>query len=98
MKRIIFLGLRLAGNIGLRAAGTEGLRCEYLDNPLGIDVTSPRLSWKVVSGKRGDCQTAYRILVASSAELLKKDRGDLCDSGRVPSDRSIQVEYAGKPL
>lgn len=98
MKRIILLGLLLAGNIGLRAAGTEGLRCEYLDNPLGIDVTSPRLSWKVVSGKRGDCQTAYRILVASSAELLKKDRGDLWDSGRVPSDRSIQVEYAGKPL
>lgn len=88
----------MAGNIGLRAAGTEGLRCEYLDNPLGIDVTSPPLSWKVVSGKRGDCQTAYRILVASSAELLKKDRGDLWDSGRVPSDRSIQVEYAGKPL
>ena len=37
MKRIILLGLLLAGNIGLRAAGTEGLRCEYLDNPLGID-------------------------------------------------------------
>lgn len=36
--------------------------------------------------------------MASSAELLKKDRGDLWDSGRVPSDRSIQVEYAGKPL
>ena len=35
MKRIILLGLLLAGNIGLRAAGTEGLRCEYLDNPLG---------------------------------------------------------------
>ena len=43
-------------------------------------------------------QTAYQVLVASSEELLKKDKGDLWDSGKVESDQSIQVEYAGKPL
>ena len=91
MKRFILLGLLLAGSIDLRAAATEGLRCEYLDDPLGIDATAPRLSWKVVSGKRGDCQTAYRILVASSPELLKKNQGDLWDSGRTATDRSVQV-------
>jgi hypothetical protein len=36
--------------------------------------------------------------VASLEALLKKDRGDLWDSGKVASDQSIQVEYAGRPL
>ena len=38
------------------------------------------------------------MLVASTPELLAKDQGDLWDSGKVVSDQSIQVEYAGKPL
>ena len=74
------------------------LRCEYLENPLGIDVSNPRLFWKMEKPGRGALQTAYRIQAASSAELLAKDSADLWDSGVVESDRSIQVEYAGKPL
>jgi alpha-L-rhamnosidase len=74
------------------------LRCEYLENPLGIDVANPRLFWKMEKPGRGAMQTAYRILAASSAELLAKDSADLWDSGVVESNRSIQVEYAGKPL
>ena len=76
----------------------KNLRCEYLGNPLGIDVTRPRLSWVLESAKRGQTQTAYRILVASSKENLEKDTGDLWDSGKVESDRSIQVVYKGTPL
>src|SRR5512137_52896 len=30
-----------------------GLRCEYLENPLGIDSIKPRLSWIVASDLRG---------------------------------------------
>jgi alpha-L-rhamnosidase len=74
------------------------LRCEYLSNPLGIDVTKPRLSWKLESGQRGQKQTAYRLLVASSAEKLKKNTGDLWDSGKVRSDQSVHVTYDGKEL
>jgi hypothetical protein len=47
---------------------------------------------------RGARQTAYRVLVASTARLLGEDQGDLWDSGRVQSDQSNQVEYAGKGL
>ncbi len=78
-----------------RAATLSNLRCEYRTNPLGIDVEKPRLSWIIESGKRGERQTAYQVLVASTPELLAKDQGDLWDSGKVASDRSIQVEYAG---
>ena len=78
-------------------------RCEYRDNPLGIDVAQPRLSWVLTeSGQksevRGQRQTAYQVLVASSEKRLKKNEGDLWDSGKVTSDQSIQVEYAGQPL
>lgn len=82
-----------------QAGVTPGeLRCEHLVNPLGIDVTEPRLSWILHSGDRGEHQTAYQILVASSLERLAADEGDLWDSGRVESDQSIHVRYAGRPL
>jgi alpha-L-rhamnosidase len=76
----------------------DRLRCEYLENPSGIDVTRPRLSWIVRSEFRNQRQTGYRVVVSSSEELLAQDRGDLWDSGKVESDQTIHVEYGGKPL
>ena len=77
------------------------LRLEYRDNPLGIDVTAPRFSWLVTPSHpkaRGLRQTAYRILVATSARGLRAGTGDLWDSGKVASAGSVQIVYAGKPL
>jgi len=74
------------------------LTCEYRCDPLGIDVTEPRLSWKLQSPWRGQKQTAYQLIVATSEKLLAEERGDLWDTGKVTSDRSIFVRYAGKPL
>lgn len=74
------------------------LRCEYLKDPLGIDTARPRLSWIIASDHRGQRQTAYQVLVASSPELLAKDQGDLWDSGKATSDQNVLVEYAGAPL
>ena len=68
------------------------LRCEYQVNPLGIDVKRPRLSWKLQSEQRGEKQTAYRIRVADV------DGNRLWDTGKVDSDRSIHIEYGGRPL
>lgn len=77
------------------------LQCEYLANPLGIDVAAPRLSWvceALAAGQRGQRQTAYQVLVASSRDRLNRDEGDLWDSGRVESEQSAHVPYAGKTL
>jgi len=77
------------------------LRCEYLPEPLGIDAKQPRLSWELTATdaeKRGQAQTAYRLLVAGSEELLAEGKGDLWDSGQVKSGQSQLVEYGGKPL
>lgn len=76
----------------------ELLRCEYLVDPLGIDELAPRLSWLIKSSRRGVRQTAYRIGVASSPDALQAGKYDLWDSGRVASDQTSQVEYAGERL
>jgi alpha-L-rhamnosidase len=74
------------------------LVCEGLVNPLGIDKTSPRFSWKTISTKNGTEQTAFQILVASSPDLLKEGQADLWDSGKVESANSVFVPYQGKSL
>ena len=77
------------------------LRCEYLSNPLGIDIVRPRLSWVLDTGApsaRGQRQTAYQVIVATSPENLAADRGDAWDSGKTASDETIGVAYAGQPL
>lgn len=77
------------------------LRTEYRKNPLGIDEMQPRLSWKLEAADpkaRNLRQSAYRIIVSSSAALAASGKGDLWDTGRVASDQSVHVVYQGKPL
>jgi len=72
--------------------------CEGRINPLGIDVAQPRLGWTLQSALRGDTQTAYQILVASSQALLDANTGDLWDSGMVTTNRQNQIPYGGAAL
>ncbi|HEV2325800.1 MAG TPA: family 78 glycoside hydrolase catalytic domain [Terracidiphilus sp.] len=74
------------------------LRCEYLDNPVGIDTPHPRFFWWIEQDGRGASQSAYQILVATSPAILSQNRGDQWDSGKTNSPDTIQVAYAGKPL
>jgi len=95
--RSLFAFVCLACSAGA-ALTPAGLRCEYIANPLGIDVASPRLFWTVQSDERGQRQSAYEILVASSEKNLMSDYGDLWDSGKVVSDETTFIRYAGKAL
>ena len=89
----------LAGtSIAAVAVEPVRLRCEYLENPRGIDRTTPRLSWQVRSDRRGAEQVAYRVKVATTAEKLANAEADLWDSGRVHSDQTTFIRYDGKPL
>ena len=76
----------------------KDLLCEYLVNPLGVDVANPRLSWKVESAQRSQKQIAYRILVASNKENLNANKGDLWDTGKIESDKTAHIAYEGKTL
>jgi alpha-L-rhamnosidase len=82
----------------LAALSPVELRCEYRVNPLGIDEVQPRLTWRVAATEHGQMQTAYQIIVASSAELLAKKSADLWDSGKIPSGDTVNISYAGKLL
>ena len=93
---IILVAALVASASSSRAAEVRDLRCESRQDPLGIDVLKPRLSWKIISDRRGDRQKAYRVLVASSVEALARDQGDCWDSGKISADQSLYVEYAGR--
>jgi alpha-L-rhamnosidase len=98
----VWAGLCLAAS--LMALGQDGttpqsgpvyLQVDDLQRPLGIDDASPRFSWRVEDAARGARQTAYRVLVATRAELLTDGTADVWDSGRVNSGQSLNVKYAG---
>lgn len=77
---------------------TVHLRCEMTETPLAVKTNEPRLSWQLVSKKSNVSQTAYQILVASSEEKLKKNEGDIWNSGKVVSNKNLQITYSGTPL
>jgi alpha-L-rhamnosidase len=74
------------------------LTCEYRPNPLGIDVTAPRLAWQMQTERKGARQVAYRVFAATSPHRLSEGSTDHWDSGRIESDQSVQVVYGGTAL
>lgn len=100
MRRLnLFLGLILFIVVPARAqVSLSMLKCERRENPLGIDMVNPELSWIITGGARGIEQQSYQVLVASTAEKLAADDGDLWNSGKVRSDESVHVAYAGAAL
>ncbi|MBL9138537.1 MAG: family 78 glycoside hydrolase catalytic domain [Verrucomicrobiales bacterium] len=99
LRHAVGVFLTLAGSFsGLAQLTVTGLRTELLDNPLGLDRTKPRLSWRVDSEQRQQRQTAYRILVGTTPKVLEADRGDLWDSGKVLQSETLHLPYEGRPL
>lgn len=97
----LIIALTALGSLSLRkndGVHIGRMRCEMRENPAGIDTDTPRLSWELHSDERSVHQTGYRILVASSEELLARNRADKWDSGWVSSDESVGIDYAGTPL
>ena len=86
--------------VSVRVAGqsVEDTRCERLASPDGIDLAHPRLSWRLNGQGNGLRQVAWQVIVASSREKLRADKGDLWNSGKVSGDRCVLVPYAGKAL
>ena len=94
--RIIYLLVSLFIYVNLSAQLTvSDLRCEYLQNPIGIDVEVPRLSWKLKSDKKNVMQASYEIRRAGNKEELEKPAASL---GVIKSDQSVNVEFNGGDL
>ncbi|MCV9386652.1 glycoside hydrolase family 78 protein [Reichenbachiella ulvae] len=109
LKQRLFIHLLLFIGIGLLFSCSSSdtstvqvtdLLCEYRRDPLGIDNVAPRLSWKLIDAnqERGQRQSAFQILVASTPDQLDKDEGDVWDSGKINSDQSVNNVYSGSSL
>ena len=66
------------------------LKAEYQTNPIGIDYL-PQLSWQLESNQNGVEQTAYQIIISSTADNLANNQGDIWDSGKVYSSLSSGI-------
>ncbi|MFT3787241.1 MAG: family 78 glycoside hydrolase catalytic domain [Tepidisphaeraceae bacterium] len=95
MMCVLAVGVGCTSTSSARLKASE-LQVEHRREPLGLDRPTPRLSWVPMSKASGEGQSAYRVVVASSRELL--DTPDLWDSGKVASDQTFGIRYAGKPL
>lgn len=101
MKLLAALSWLCAATAASAALQVMNLKCESAVDPLGVDAATPRLSWQVRdddAAARGSRQTAWQVLVSSTPEQLAADRGDLWDSGRIASDATAWIAYAGTPL
>lgn len=98
--RLTVLPLLVLSAVRLAAAEAFDLTTEFQRLPLGIDCPAPRFSWKMAaatstSGQalRGQAQTAYRILVASTPDKLSEGGADVWDSGRVTAPDSVWINW-----
>lgn len=87
--------LIMVSNTPLEAKpSAQNLLTEYLENPLGIDVSEPRFSWLFDQEGRQTRQRAYRIHVSADPEFK-----NLCwDSGKVLSNQTTNVPLKNQTL
>lgn len=99
--RLFFLSLLLLGMyapVWAVPLHPQKLTCEYIENPLGIDVKAPRLSWIFTIEGRNQKQTAYELLVSDDPLKIEHLEGNIWTTGKIVSNQNIHIEYAGVAL
>lgn len=71
------------------------LQCEYLDSPIGIDISHPRFTWALDGNADDIVQLSYRLEIASKPELLAKHQADIWDTGKRERNLSTRAVYQG---
>lgn len=92
---LLSLGLFFTDVSGQTRVGS--LLCENKVNPKGVDVTHPFFSWQLTGDRKGIRQSAYEIRVSTSPQS-HSGKESVWNSGKVSSDQSVHVPYAGNPL
>lgn len=88
----------VGGTVGsVRNCRPVYLRCEYLENPLGVDAAHPRLSWRLEDEREGAGQSAYTVVVGTDSMGVVMGRADVFNSGRLASGAQLVV-YTGPAL
>lgn len=74
------------------------LVCEYRENPIGIDVEKPRLSWQIIANSNNYQQSAYEIRFSASIAGLSEKNGLIYNTGKINSAQSVNLVYEGPAL
>lgn len=90
---ILPAGAQAAKSAGLQMSISD-MTTEYLKDPVGIDTNSVHFSWKLESNGIGTQQMAYQIQVTKAGN----SKTTVWDSGKVESDQSVGIPYAGDSL
>lgn len=100
-KKLLVIVLCISAFCNAIGVNLVDLRVEGLVCPKGVEVQSPKFSWKYEfepKDNRGFEQLCYRILVGSdSLKLADSDIADIWDSG-ILRGRDMSVLYAGDSL
>ncbi|NLP10760.1 hypothetical protein GX408_10235, partial [bacterium] len=94
---VVWLGFSACGQ-GAASVKVTALFCDHMTDPIAIDHRTPSLRWKIAGDQRGARQSAFHILVSRTPATLKRNIGDLWDSGKVPTDSLTGIRYQGLPL
>ena len=90
-----------AGGVSAMSAAPRApiqLQTQLRRNPVAVNSRHPQFGWVLPWAGHGQMQSAYEILAASSQTLLAQGKGDLWDSGKIKSDDSQNIRYAGRAL
>lgn len=95
---LVFLSFSSIGLVqGQSQCIPSNLKSDHLENPIGIDNPSPRLSWNINDTRTGAKQTAYQILVGTDSLEVVSGKGNLWDTKKQTAS-DILVTYAGEKL
>ena len=95
---IMSLVLLFCAHVSKATLTPVNLTCEYEINPLGIDISDPRLGWNFTSKDNDQVQSAYELLVSNSYSDLQNHKGNVWTTGKITSENSSQIVYAGPGL
>lgn len=90
---VLFSCTKIPG--GLRV---ENLKCEYKENPVGIETKNPRLTWQVNPSESNGSQKAYQLIAGTDSMEVVKGIGNIWDSGKVTSAQSLNIPFQGETL
>ncbi|MBD8489913.1 family 78 glycoside hydrolase catalytic domain [Echinicola sp. CAU 1574] len=96
LKNLLFVAA-LFFTIAKPALSQKALRCEYLENPIGLDTPMPRITWQLDDDRQGAEQTAFRVTVNKDSIALKNNLDLIWDTGKTFGDRQM-ITYGGEEL
>lgn len=97
MRALLLVAMMTMPALAMAEVRVVDLVTDAMAEPLGIESTQPRLSWRLEAARRGVLQAGYELQVATSVAALEAGQPDLWSTGRV-NQRASAVVYAGQPL